>query len=429
MGILGNLFGQQEAEEGGGPSDFGMRLAMMGQLLSGLSQGQTPNLAPGIAALQERRRELAAETKNRKWFQNQAALMADKNPRMAQVLQEAPPEVAQSLIRQYWESTLSPPDMKTFEVGGNVYRADPNDPNAKPELWISGTPKTPDWKTFEAGGDIYRYNPADPASKPDLFFDGPAPQPDGELGQYENDQKMRGGQGLPRQSFADWKQTTLAPKGPSDWERKYSAMVADMEARGVPEDQIPTLSEFLDDGLKITTSPDGTVSVTQGGAASSARPTEGDLRSKQIAASIAPDIPEAIEGFDQMSSFAGPLDGLGANFLNDENSQAAMDAIKNVATQAVYAISGAGTTENEMRNKIASMVPAPGDKPKTLRNKKRRLIATIKSMTSRAGVTPEELGFDPSLFDAAPTEEKAPAAKGPQKEMIWTPDGGLQEAQ
>ena len=80
-----------------------------------------------------------------------------------------------------------------------------------------------------------------------------------------------------------------------------------------------------------------------------------------------------------------------------------------------------------MQNKIASMVPAPGDKPKTLKNKKRRLIATIKSMTSRANVTPQDLGFDPALFETNDTA--APGAEAPaQNKMIWTPEGGLQEA-
>lgn len=420
MGILGNLFGQQDGEEGG-YSDLGMRLALAGQVLSSLSQGESPNIAPSLAALSERRRKIAEEMKSKKWLQNQAAAMADKNPRMAQFLQDAPPEIGASLIGKYYETLLpTTPDWKTFESGGDVYRYDQADPNSKPTIFFDGPGPKPE--TVEVGGALYQLGPD---GKPEMLIPPQPKMPDGELAQYENDQKMREAQGLPPQLFAEWKQGTFAPKGAADWENKYTAVVADMKARGVPDDQIPSLSEFLDDGLKIQTSPDGTVSVTQGGAASTARPTEGDYRAKQIAASIASDIPEAIQGFEKMSSFAGTLDAWNAGFVNDEDSQAAMDAIKNVATQAVYAISGAGTTETEMANKIASMVPAFGDKPKTLRNKKRRLIDTIKSMTSRANMNPADLGFDPSLFDVATTP--APNTATPPKVLKWDPKKGLQE--
>jgi uncharacterized protein len=421
MGILGNLFGQSEDGMG---SDFGMKLMLAGQVLQAMDQGQVANIAPAVAAMQDRRRRIADQMQQRKWLQNQAAGMADKNPRLAQMLQDAPPEVGASLISEYYKTLLAPPQLDTFTVGGNVYRGNPNDPNAQPELWIQGPGPKPE--TVEVGGALYRM-PTDPGAQPELLIPAQPKMPDGEMAQYLNDQKMREAQGLPPQLFGEWKQTTLAPKGPADWENKYTALVADMKQRGVPEDQIPTLSEFLDDGLKIVTSPDGSVSVTQGGAASTARPTEGDYRAKQIAQSIAPDIPEAIQGFDKMSSFAGTIDGLGATFLNDEDSQAAMDAIKNVATQAVYAISGAGTTENEMQNKIASMVPAPGDKPKTLKNKKRRLAATIKSMTDRAGLAPSELGFDPALFDAPAETTAPPAADAAPKVLKWDPEKGLSQ--
>lgn len=392
MGILGNIFGGGNGDDG--YNDWGSRLALAGQVLMSMDQGQPANIGPSIAVLNERRRKYADEIKSQKWLQNQAAAMADKNPRLAQMLQDAPPEIGSSLISQYYQTLLQPPEYKTFDDGQ---------------------------------GNILRYNPADPNSKPEVFYDGPAPAPTGEMAQYENDQGMRVKQGLPRQSFAEWNVSTLAPKEPPGWETKYSALVEDMKKRGIPEDQIPTLSEFLDDGLKITTNADGTTTVSQGGVGNRA-PTEGDYRAKQIVSSISGDIPEAINGFDLMTPYAGTLEGIGANALNDEDSQAAIDAIRNVATQAVYAISGAGTTENEMLNKVKSMVPAVGDKGKTLRNKKRRLIDTIKSMTGRAGVTLEDLGIDPNIFDLGDGKTApAPAPGGTPKKKIWTPGGGLQE--
>lgn len=135
MGILGNLFGMDDERS----SDIGARIALAGQVLMAMDQGQVANIAPSIAALNERRRKIADEMKTTKWMQNQAAAMADKNPRLAQMLQDAPPEIGQSLLSQYYQTLLQPPD----------------------------------WKTFESGGDIYRYNPLDPNSKPEVFFDGP----------------------------------------------------------------------------------------------------------------------------------------------------------------------------------------------------------------------------------------------------------------
>ncbi len=77
------------------------------------------------------------------------------------------------------------------------------------------------------------------------------------------------------------------------------------------------------------------------------------------------------------------------------------------------------------------MVPVPGDKPKALRDKKKRLIDAVKSMTSRAGVTLADLGIDPAIFEVGGGTPKtdAPAAAGGStpKKMIWTPGGGLQE--
>lgn len=388
MGILGNMFGMDDDRS----SDMGARIALASQVLMAMDQGQVANIAPAIADLNAQRRKYMDQAKSQKWLQAQAAGMADKNPRLAAMLENAPPGVGESLISKYLETQFQPPD----------------------------------WKTFESGGDIMRYNPNDPNSKPEMFFDGPAPAPTGELAQYENDQGMRTKNGLPRQTFAEWNVSTLAPPKPAEWENKYSALVADMQRRGIPEDQIPTLSEFLDDGLKITTNADGTTTVSQGGVGNRP-PTEGDYRAKQIVASISGDIPEAIGGFDLMTPYAGTLEGIGANALNDEDSQAAIDAIRNVATQAVYAISGAGTTENEMKNKVASMVPSVGDKGKTLRNKKRRLIDTIKSMTTRAGITPEELGFDPAIFEVGDGTKAPPPAPGGTPKKIWTPGGGLQE--
>lgn len=212
MGILGNLFGMSDETS----TDFGSRLALAGQVLMAMDQGQVANIGPSVAALNERRRRIADEMQSKKWLQNQAAAMADRNPRLAQMLEGAPPGVGESLISKYYETLLAPPDLKTFEVGGSVYRGNPNDPNARPELWIPGPGQKPE--TVEVGGALYRLGPD---GRPEMLIPPKPDMPDGELGQYLNDQKMREAQGLPTQLFAEWKTSMQKP------EARYRAATAE----------------------------------------------------------------------------------------------------------------------------------------------------------------------------------------------------------
>lgn len=134
MGILGNLFGMQE-DTG---NDLGARIALASQVLMAMDRGQVANIAPAVADLNAQRRKYMDQAKSQKWLQSQAASMADKNPRLAAMLQDAPPGVGESLISKYLETQFQPPDWKTFESQGDVYRVDMRDPNAKPSLLFDG---------------------------------------------------------------------------------------------------------------------------------------------------------------------------------------------------------------------------------------------------------------------------------------------------
>ena len=89
MGILGNMFGMDDE----GSSDFGARLALASQALMAMDQGQQAKIGPSIAALNAQRRKYMDQAKSQKWLQAQAAGMADKNPRLAAILENAPPGV------------------------------------------------------------------------------------------------------------------------------------------------------------------------------------------------------------------------------------------------------------------------------------------------------------------------------------------------
>lgn len=134
MGILGNMFGMDDDRS----SDMGARIALASQVLMAMDQGQVANIAPALTDLNAQRRKYMDQAKSQKWLQSQAAAMADKNPRMAQVLENAPPGVGESLISKYLETQFQPPDWKTFESGGDMYRVDMRDPNAKPSLLFDG---------------------------------------------------------------------------------------------------------------------------------------------------------------------------------------------------------------------------------------------------------------------------------------------------
>ena len=134
MGILGNMFGMDDDRS----SDMGARIALASQVLMAMDQGQVANIAPAIADLNAQRRKYMDQAKSQKWLQAQAAGMADKNPRLAAMLENAPPGVGESLISKYLETQFQPPDWKTFESGGDMYRVDMRDPNAKPSLLFDG---------------------------------------------------------------------------------------------------------------------------------------------------------------------------------------------------------------------------------------------------------------------------------------------------
>lgn len=138
MGILGSLFGVSDEAS----TDFGSRLALAGQVLMAMDQGQVANIGPSVAALNERRRKIADEMQSKKWLQNQAAAMADKNPRLAALLRDpnTPPEFATSLISKYIGTLpeFQLPDWQTFQSGNDVMRYDRNNPNSKPELFYKG---------------------------------------------------------------------------------------------------------------------------------------------------------------------------------------------------------------------------------------------------------------------------------------------------
>lgn len=222
MGILGNLFGPSQD---GVDNDWSTRLALAGQVLMAMDQGQVANIGPSVAALNERRRKIADDMKSQKWLQNQAATMADKNPRLAQMLQDAPAGVGESLISEYYKTLLAPPDLKTWEVGGSVYRGNPNDPNAQPELYIPGPGPKPE--TVEVGGALYRL-PNDQSGTPELLIPAQPKVPDGEYGAYLSDQDMREQQGVPTQSFAEWKMSMQKPEA-----RYRAATVEEKRALGV----------------------------------------------------------------------------------------------------------------------------------------------------------------------------------------------------
>ena len=134
MGILGNMFGMDDDRS----SDMGARIALASQVLMAMDQGQVANIAPAIADLNSQRRKYMDQAKSQKWLQAQAAGMADRNPRLAAMLENAPPGVGESLIRKYLETQFQPPDWKTFESQGDVYRYDQGDPNSKPSMFFDG---------------------------------------------------------------------------------------------------------------------------------------------------------------------------------------------------------------------------------------------------------------------------------------------------
>lgn len=453
MGILGNLFGQSQD---GVDNDWSTRLALAGQVLMAMDQGQVANIGPSVAALNERRRRIADEVKSQKWLQNQAAAMADKNPRLAQFLEGAPPGVGESLISEYYKTLLAPPDWKTFEVGGNVYRGNPNDPNAQPELWIQGPGPKPD--RVEIGGGYYEIGPD---GKP-LTLIPPQPKvPDGELGAFLHDQNMREQQGMPTQSFAEWKTSMQKPEAryrAATMEEKRQFGVAPETPLAIEEGSGKPMvvsgngvtvnmgSEIgtIPPGYQAVKGPDGRyrLEIIPGGPAEAEQTAKAqkaagsEAKQQQTADIVTDEIDRALTILDN-DSWYNPASGLGASTAsrfggtNAANLQAltqtiessiTFDAIQQMRQNSPTGAALGAVSDTELgllRSAAGSVMQSQGEDQ--LRYNLNRLWNLYQDTIHGPGKGPKRR--DLNSASAAPTEQTQPVAPV----LKWSPEKGLHE--
>jgi len=433
MGILGNMFGMDDE----GSSDFGARLALASQALMAMDQGQQANIGPSIAALNAQRRKYMDQAKSQKWLQAQAAGMADKNPRLAAILENAPPGVGESLISKYLETQFQPPDWKTFESQGDVYRYDQGDPNSKPSMFFDG-PDDP-FKALLRSIDPSAGQPPAPSPVPGAQAESGAPPPSSS---EAPDMPSTGGALTPQMKMLA-RSFGLPENATVD-----DVMALRDAALTGGEDNARAVAEAIRQKYKDATTADATLTQNQNQFAQSlATSYQQRSASNQTIINIAnsiKDIPPDGNGFERMAIMFGNMkvmDPLGSvkdgDVAQAGNATSVMAQIEQVIKK--YSGYSAGDIPAdaalEMKNLILKMgeITSKSDYMYKKQTLKRAIAAGIPSDKAEAlvfgSLQPDESdmeGYQPRFTPTAPPPA-APGGSTPGPTMNWTPGGGVQQ--
>ena len=136
-------------------------------------------------------------------------------------------------------------------------------------------------------------------------------------------------------------------------------------------------------------------------------PTEGQVRSRAIYESTVKELPVVERNFDEASKLVNqgaagvPLVG---NFLTSEGYQRALNSAKVIYSNWLYVTSGAAVPDSEATRQAQLLLPAPGDGPKTIADKRARLRTYVQTLHD-AGLA------NPPISDMpAPSSQPPPAA-------------------
>lgn len=222
---------------------------------------------------------------------------------------------------------------------------------------------------------------------------------------------------------------TSAGAGGEPLEQVYDAATG--AVRYVPRSQAAGQMAPPKSGMSITTNPDGTVSVTQGGSGAGARLTE--QQSKDVIYyTRGLDADATLSALDtQLTDFSqarlaelAPL-GLG-NYIRTPEFQQAKQAADNFLASILRKDTGAAITSQEFDLYGPIFLPQPGDAPETLAQKRRARIlamdairsglgtaeAVAKANEARAGVPRGDPGANPTAQPPAPAAPAAQQATG-----------------
>ena len=125
----------------------------------------------------------------------------------------------------------------------------------------------------------------------------------------------------------------------------------------------------------------------------------------------------ALQGYDTLAStgqqIAGSVPMIGSA-LQSGPAQQSYNALLDIAASYLYSVSGATANPGEVANLARTIMPAIGDAPATLADKKARLQQMVESIGVRAGATGQPQGAPPAAGAGAPVIWK----RGPDGKLV-----------
>lgn len=177
-------------------------------------------------------------------------------------------------------------------------------------------------------------------------------------------------------------------------------------------------------GLTVTTNPDGTTTVQQGGAPKPL--TEGQSKDTVYATRASNALPtiDALE--DKLLSLpenmAGGVPVIG-NYLQSEDYQVARDAGLEYLASILRKDTGAAVTPSEEALYGRIFLPQPGDKPQTVDMKRQRRSLAVEAI--KAGMPQQALENMARALDAGGAAQPAPVPTGGNAPVTITDDAGF----
>lgn len=136
-------------------------------------------------------------------------------------------------------------------------------------------------------------------------------------------------------------------------------------------------------------------------------PTEGGIRARSLYESTVKELPIVERNFDEAGKLVNQAAGgvpLVGNFLTSEGYQRALNSTKVIYSNWLYVTSGAAVPDSEATRQAQLLLPAPGDGPKTIADKRARIRTYVQTLHD-AGLA------NPPMSDMpGPSSQPPPAA-------------------
>lgn len=230
--------------------------------------------------------------------------------------------------------------------------------------------------------------------------------------------------------------TTGTPTLPADVQEYQFYADQERAAGREPLSVIEYNQALKGNGLTVTTNPDGTTTVQQGGAPKPL--TEGQSKDTVFATRangalpIVDKLEQSLLSFGENAADSVPF----GNYLQSEDYQVARDAGREFLASILRKDTGAAVTPSEEQMYGDMFLPRPGDKPLTVqmkRERRARAVAAIEAgmpaqaILNMATALSETSGAAPSAVPSAPTAPAPGAVASPMTDQDYNalPSGAL----